>query len=94
MQLTGIRISDAHLNSTRSIEGLLKHLVKPAPPAKLVDALVEKEDLMTLPNVSVYARKISQRNKEVSVGRWKVIEQELRERGLDNLAPRRRGPGW
>jgi len=82
MQLTGIRISDAHLNSAKSVEGLLKNLVKPAPPAKLVDALAEKEDLMSLPNVSVYASRRTQKHEETSVGRWKVIERELEERGL------------
>lgn len=82
MQLTGIRIPDAHLNSSKTASALLKLLIIPPKPRKLVDALSQKEDLVTLPNVSIYARRITPVDKERSLGRWKVIEKELEERGL------------
>merc|ERR1711977_394880 len=47
MQLTGIRIPDAHLNSTKTASALLKLLVIPPKPRKVVDALSQKEDLIT-----------------------------------------------
>ncbi|PVH87268.1 hypothetical protein DL98DRAFT_510132 [Cadophora sp. DSE1049] len=82
MQLTGIRIPDAHLNSTKTASALLKFLVVPPKPRKLVDALSQKEDLVTLPNVSIYPKRITPIDRERSLGRWKVIEKELEEKGL------------
>ena len=82
MQLTGIRIPDAHLNSTKTTSALLKLLVIPPKPRKVVDALSQKEDLITLPNVSIYPKRITPIDKERSLGRWKVIEKELEEKGL------------
>merc|ERR1712225_226795 len=82
MQLTGIRIPDAHLNSTKTASALLKLLVIPPKPRKVVDALSQKEDLITLPNVSIYPKRITPIDKERSLGRWKVIEKELEEKGL------------
>ena len=54
-----------------------------APKAeRLFDELEEKGRLQSLANVKVHGRKIGAIDKEVSVGRWKVIEEELRKRGL------------
>ena len=39
-------------------------------------------ELMALPNVEIHARKRNFVDKEVEVGRWKVIEAELKGRGL------------
>ncbi|KAH7330232.1 ribosomal subunit 39S-domain-containing protein [Rhexocercosporidium sp. MPI-PUGE-AT-0058] len=82
MQLSGIRIPDAHLKSSKTASSLLKLLIIPPKPRKLVDALSQKEDLVTLPNVSIYPNRITPVDKERSLGRWKVIEKELEERGL------------
>ncbi|KAK0104576.1 hypothetical protein ONS95_004862 [Cadophora gregata] len=82
MQLTGIRIPDAHLNSSKTASALLKFLIIPPKPRKLVEVLSQKEDLVTLPNVSIYARRITPIDRERSLGRWKVIEKELEEKGL------------
>lgn len=38
--------------------------------------------LSELSNVTLHARKLTPIDKEVSVGRWKVIEEELTKRGL------------
>lgn len=82
MQLTGLRIPDAAIMPAKTVKGLLVHLVKPPKPRKLVDALQQKEELMNIPNVSIYAKRVTPIDKHKSVGRWKVIEQKLTERGL------------
>jgi hypothetical protein len=82
LQLTGIRVSDAFLNTTRTVQTLLSHMIVPPKPRKLVDRLAQKEELITLPNVSVFAKRITPIDKEKTVGRWKVIKKELEERGL------------
>jgi hypothetical protein len=82
MQLTGLWIPDAAIMPARTVKALLAHLVKPPKPRKLVEALVQKEELMNLPNVSIYANRVTPIDKHKSVGRWKVIERELTERGL------------
>jgi hypothetical protein len=82
MQLTGLRIPDAAIMPAKTVKGLLAHLVKPPKPRKLVEALEQKEELMNLPNVSIYAKRVTPIDKHKSVGRWKVIEQELTKRGL------------
>jgi len=82
MQLTGLRIPDSAIDSANTAQVLLKHLITPPKPRKLIDALVQKEDLINLPNVTVYERRVTPIDKERSIGRWKVIEQELQKRGL------------
>ena len=64
------------------MQALLTHLITPPKPRKLVDALKQKEDLLALPNVSVFERRVTPIDKEKSVGRWKIIEQELKSRDL------------
>ena len=82
LQLTGVRFPDSAIPSSNTAKTILNHLITPPKPRKLFDALKVKEDLLTLPNVSVYQSKITFKDKEETVGRWKVIEQELRARGL------------
>jgi hypothetical protein len=48
----------------------------------MADTLLENEELTSLPNVKVYDRRVTPIDKEKAVGRWKVIEKELNERGL------------
>lgn len=82
MQLTGLRIPDSAIKPAKTVQALLAHLIKPPKPRKLAEALSQKEELLTLPNVSVYAKRVTPIDKHKSVGRWKVIEQELSYRGL------------
>ncbi|KAL2067340.1 hypothetical protein VTL71DRAFT_1765 [Oculimacula yallundae] len=82
MQLTGIRIPDAHLGSSKTASALLKYLIVQPKPRKLVDALSQKEDLVSLPNVSIFPKRITPVQVERSLGRWKIIEEELQQRGL------------
>jgi hypothetical protein len=39
-------------------------------------------DLVQLPNVKIYSRRVTPIDKEVEVGRWKVIVKELEKREL------------
>lgn len=49
---------------------------------KLAEILATQSALPTLSNVTVHSRKVGPIDKEVAVGRWKVIEEELSKRGL------------
>jgi len=82
MQLTGICIPDHVIQSADIVQDLLAQLIKPAKPAKLAAALAEKEDLLTLPNVSIIKRRVTPIDKERRIGGWKVIESELMARDL------------
>ena len=48
----------------------------------LVDEIESSGKLENLPNVKVYGRRVTPIDKEMFVGRWKVIESELKKRGL------------
>ena len=82
MQLTGIRIPDPEIDGIKSANGLLGHLVKKPKPKKLAETLKLSDKLQTLPNLQIMDRRYTPIDKEKEVGRWKVIEKELRERGL------------
>lgn len=82
MQLTGIRISDSAMNSTNTVRSLLTRITQKPKPAKLFDALAERQDLVSLPNVKIFNRRITPIDREKMVGRWKIIEKELNSRGL------------
>lgn len=82
MQLTGIRIPDSAINSAHTVRSLLTQITLKPKPAKLFDALAERRDLVELPNVKIFNRRITPIDQEKMVGRWKIIEKELSSRGL------------
>jgi len=82
LQLTGVRVPDPAIKSTKTAQSVLSHLVTPPKPRKLIEALEQKEELITLPNVSVYAKRVTPIDREIAVGRWKIIEKELEARDL------------
>ncbi|KAJ3536918.1 hypothetical protein NM208_g6516 [Fusarium decemcellulare] len=49
---------------------------------KLAEILEAQGDLPSLPNVAVHDKKIGPVQREIAVGRWKVIEEELKKRDL------------
>ena len=64
---------------------LAAHVSRPAKSRKVLDEIRSQRrggELLNLPNVKVYGRRVTPIDKEVWVGRWKVIEAELRKRGL------------
>ncbi|KAM3074383.1 hypothetical protein ACMFMG_002811 [Clarireedia jacksonii] len=82
IQLTGIRVPDNVIKSSNTAKALLNHLITPPKPKKLVEELTAKADLVSLPNVSIWGRRITSIDKEQKIGRWKVIEEELKARNL------------
>ena len=82
MQLTGIRIPDPSLKSLHTVRSFLDHLTTPPKPKKIAEALAQKPQLFNLPNVKIFDRRITPIDREVTVGRWKLIEAELVNRGL------------
>jgi hypothetical protein len=70
------------MSSSHTIRSLLTHITQKPKPATVFDALAERSDLVNLPNVMIYNRRITPIDKEKMVGRWKVIEKELNSRGL------------
>ncbi|ESZ97975.1 hypothetical protein SBOR_1646 [Sclerotinia borealis F-4128] len=82
IQLTGIRIPDNAINSSSTVEKLLQHLITPPKPPTLKEALEQKDELLSLPNVSVFGQRITPIDKERNLGRLKVIKKELVAQGL------------
>ena len=82
MQLTGTRIADPVIPRLTTAAQLLKHLIKPPPAKRLMNDLVENEKLYSLPNVELWEKRYTEKDKEVEIGRWKLIEAELLKRGL------------
>lgn len=81
-QLTGNLIPDAKLGAARTVKHVLTVASKQPKPPKLAQLLSRRGDVQQLPNVKVHGRKIGPIDKEVAVGRWKVIEEELKKRNL------------
>ena len=85
-QLTGHRLPDSKLAPLRTAQHLLSVLARPPKPLKVLEEIRSPRgrgtDLLNLPNVKVYGRRVTPIDKEVWVGRWKVIEDELVKRGL------------
>jgi len=64
------------------VAAYLSILVKPPPAKKLAEVIAQKRELLSLPNVTVYPRRVTPIDKEKMVGRWKVIVNELDKRDL------------
>ena len=82
MQLTGHRIPDVALQDINSAKSLFGQLVTKPKPKKLAERLTLNEQLLELPNVQLRQRRWTPIDKEKEVGRWKVIERELKSRDL------------
>lgn len=82
MQLTGVRVSDPNMQSIKTVKALLGHLCIPPKPKKLAQVLAKDGRLSGLANVKLYDRRVTSVDKEREVGRWKVIERELKARDL------------
>lgn len=64
------------------MQELLTLAVRPPKAKSLAEELEAAGKLDGLANVSLHSRRITPIDKEVAVGRWKVIEEELAKRGL------------
>ncbi|KAK2808572.1 hypothetical protein FQN50_004604 [Emmonsiellopsis sp. PD_5] len=83
-QLTGHRIPDNELATISKASHLLPIFaeVSKTKKKKVADELVADGRLASLPNVRIMDRRYTPIDKEMEVGRWKVIEEELERRGL------------
>jgi hypothetical protein len=81
MQLTGRRIPDPDIASIKNSRGLCGHLVR-KPKAKKLAETLRANQAVHLPNVELRGRRYTPIHKEEEIGRWKVIERELKARGL------------
>lgn len=69
-----------------TVASLLSQMTQPPKPKTLYEALnTERQDLIGLPNVQINPRRETPVDKEKNVGRWKVIEKQLRYKGLPVL---------
>ena len=84
-ELTGHRILDFKLMSLSTPASVINHLVQPTKPRKLIEEIEEKGLLAELLNVQVFPKRVGPVDKEKMVGRWKLIEKELKARGLPVL---------
>ncbi|MCJ1285603.1 hypothetical protein MMC26_004944 [Xylographa opegraphella] len=82
MQLSGRRIADPVIGRINIVADIVEHLTEKPKPKKLVEQLIAKPALANMPNVQIFDRRHTPIDKEKEVGRWKVIERELRKRGL------------
>ncbi|KAF4983059.1 hypothetical protein FDECE_17389 [Fusarium decemcellulare] len=82
-QLTGRLIPDVKLGAANTAQHLLTLTVNPTKRGKKLAEILEAQgDLPSLPNVAVHDKKIGPVQREIAVGRWKVIEEELKKRDL------------
>ncbi|KFA67617.1 hypothetical protein S40285_04950 [Stachybotrys chlorohalonatus IBT 40285] len=81
-QLTGTLLPDARLGAAHTLRHVLTLASKPPKAKKLAEVLQQRGDLDQLANVKLHGRRQTPIDKETAVGRWKVIEEELRLRGL------------
>ncbi|KAK1675438.1 ribosomal subunit 39S-domain-containing protein [Colletotrichum godetiae] len=81
-QLTGHRVHDAKLAQINTVGDLIATIVTPPKPTKVAEAIAQQGELLDLPNVRVRDTRVTPIDKEIEVGRWKVIKQELKKRGL------------
>lgn len=82
MQLTGRRIPDPEISAITTPKSLLVHLVKKQKVKRMAEALLTSSQVAGLPNVQILNKRYGPIDREMEVGRWKVIKEELEKRGL------------
>ncbi|KAI6784541.1 uncharacterized protein J7T54_006586 [Emericellopsis cladophorae] len=98
-QFSGYLIPDSRLGAAHNVGHLLALGCKKPKPAHLASILEQEGAYDALSNVKAHAQKISFVEKEKSIGRWKVIEEELKARGLpvlgaNDAAPKHKEQRW
>ncbi|EGX91153.1 hypothetical protein CCM_05311 [Cordyceps militaris CM01] len=81
-QLTGNMVPDAKLGAATTVGHLVVLTAKQPKVQRLAEILQKSEKLKQLANVKLHDRRVSSIDKEVAVGRWKLIEAELIKRDL------------
>lgn len=85
LQLTGIRIRDPQIAEITDVKSLLHILSIKPKPRKLAESVELTEKLNALPNVKFSAKRVTPVDKEITLGRWKIIKKELERRDLPVL---------
>ncbi|KAL6234667.1 hypothetical protein BDW75DRAFT_240883 [Aspergillus navahoensis] len=83
-QLSGQYFPDPAVESITSVKQVMAHVLKEtAPkPKKLAEHLLADDTLQNLPNVKIFAKRQKPWHKDEELGRKKLIDAELRIRGL------------
>ena len=82
-QLTGQLVPDHQLQSITTVQSLLHTLKKPPKPATLTQELQERHpDLRDLPNVTVAPKRVTRGDKEIALGRFKLMQEEFKKRQI------------
>lgn len=96
-RLSSLRLPDPVLNSISKsttsssteppLTKLINHILEDQKPKprNLYERLMEKQQLLEQSNLMILPRRETPVDKEKEVGRWKVIEKALIERGLPVL---------
>jgi hypothetical protein len=83
-QLSGHYFPDPVVNSLATVGQAVEYiqLALNPKPKKLADHLANSQGLQQLPNVKVFTKRQKRSDKDEELGRKKIIEAELRARGL------------
>ncbi|KAJ6785350.1 hypothetical protein PWT90_07521 [Aphanocladium album] len=81
-QLTGNLIPDAKLGAATTVGHLITLTAKQPKSKRLAEILQKTEELQQLANVKLHDRRVSSIDREIAIGRWKLIEEELAKRDL------------
>lgn len=82
MQRTGIKLPDNLIQQCDTVGALYRRLLEKPKPRKLAHIVQADTNLTMLQNVQLHQRRINDVTEDKALGRWKVIQQELAERGL------------
>ncbi|KAJ3565502.1 hypothetical protein NPX13_g7480 [Xylaria arbuscula] len=89
-QLTGQLVPDHQFESITTVQTLLHVLKKPPKPATLTQEIQKRHpELLDLPNVTVAPKRLTRGDKEVALGRFKLMQKEFKKRDIPA-----QGHGW
>lgn len=90
-QLTGRRIPDPVVNDATTLAPLFHHLLKEINPKakKLAQRLITDQALAEMPNVFVRPRRETPIDNDKRLGRFKLVQEELKKRGLPPIGRRK-----
>ncbi|KAL4930695.1 mitochondrial 54S ribosomal mL50 protein [Aspergillus undulatus] len=83
-QLSGHYFPDVAIESITTVQQMLSYVNKTLEPKpkKLAEHLVANEAVTSLPNVKIFTKRVKPSDRDEELGRKKLIDAELRERGL------------
>lgn len=79
---TNMQIPDVVMHRANTLKDFQQAILSKPKPKKLSFELLANKDLTANPNLQIRGRRQTPVHKERAVGRWKVIERELENRGL------------